>query len=81
MGCLTFRLTTERSPSYLADSFLYRESLDQRFLRPSYRELVPFAHSTAYQKSFIISATGFWNDLPEQIKRSSSLPIFKNILY
>lgn len=42
---------------------------------------VPFAYTTSYQKSFIVTGCNFWNSLPFEITSSETFDEFKNKVY
>ena len=80
--CLTYKLLSNKSPSYLANHFIERSEIVQRFVRRRYRELVvPFSLTNAMYKSFIVNATTSWNSLPDIIKRATSFSMFKSSVH
>lgn len=70
------------SPRYLKDRFEYLHSLNSRSLRSSENLLLktPGHCSSFYDDSFTVQAVRLWNALPVEIRRATSLDIFKSKL-
>lgn len=81
MGSFTYALIINDAPEYLSSRILERSSFVPR-LRSTFLELmVPYFSTRVYENSFMVNAIKFWNNLPEEMRRSTSLNIFKNKLY
>lgn len=82
MGSFTYSLLTLSTPEYLASHMLERSTFAPRLTRSTYMELItPYFATRVYEKSFMVTAIKFWNNLPEDIRRSSSLLVFKRNLF
>ncbi|CAG5071968.1 Similar to APN2: Aminopeptidase N (Manduca sexta) [Cotesia congregata] len=42
---------------------------------------VPFAKTTTYQRSFIVTGCNFWNSLPIEITSAATLEEFRNVCF
>ena len=82
LGSLTYKIISERTPSYLAENFIMRElQVHCDIWRPFQELVVPPWNREIFHHSFIVSAAIFWNGLPSVIKRSINLRDFKTKLY
>ena len=81
IGVLTYKALHGESPQYLRD-IIHRYTPTRTLRSSSRNELqIPKMKKHVHSKrAFSFSAPEFWNDLPENIKNSSSLAIFiKNL--
>ena len=69
---LVFRTLCGKSPAYLLDFLTQSERSDS-----NRRLLLPKPRIDLYKMSFAFSGSTVWNDLPDYIKASRSLPQFK----
>ena len=80
---LTYKCLNNQVPEYLSNLLTINETND-RLLRSSsqYRRLiVPFIRlKTFAARSFSVTAPGLWNSIPNYIKQSSTLDLFKTSL-
>ena len=67
------------APSYLCNMF--RSSNHTHETRNSSDLVPPKTRTAYYEKSFFISGTKQWNDLPQRVKACHSLSSFKSALY
>jgi hypothetical protein len=81
LACFMYSLIKNNEPQYIIDLHPKRTLLPNVVTRaePNYIH-VPHYRSTTYQKSFTVAAAKTWNNLPKQIKDSSSLQIFRKKL-
>ena len=69
-------------PRYLRGCLVERADIVERTVRRSFRELsVPFARTNFMMESFIVRATTLWNEIPNNIKSSTSQPAYKKLLF
>lgn len=84
LGCLTYRILNLPTASYLSNEFLEYVRLPSRPTRtaaPTRFFSIPRHRTETYKNSFLISSFYLWNSLPENIRLSPSLPIFKKLLF
>ena len=62
--------------------FISKHSLKSSLSRSAAQNnlTVPLATNTFANRTFIVSSTSVWNDLPVQLKTTNSLLIFKSLL-
>ena len=79
---LTYKLLHNKGPKYLQDLLKYKKS--DRKLRSSHNHhllLIPRTKLKTYaDRSFKVATPTVWNELPHQIRCSSSLLSFKSML-
>ena len=83
LGCLTYRILSLNSPSYLSELFVLTDPSLRRSERLAVSSQVfhiPSCRTATYMHSFRLSAIRFWHTLPHNITSASSLASFKNLL-
>lgn len=81
-GCQLFAILKTGQPHLLFDKFTQRSNLLKRTTRAPYDALVlPNCRTELFKRSFRLSATRLWNDLPSCIRDSRTLNGFKQKLY
>ena len=66
-----FKIRSSGEPKYLANSLL-KDSRNDRIM-------IPNLELRLTQKSFTIRGAGYWNRLPENIRKQSKIGIFKKL--
>ena len=74
---LTFKCMNGMAPDYLPKQFVNRGSISGRFTRNSQYLNIPLYKSATGQRTLYYRAVSLWNDLPVNIKTSTTLNIFK----
>ena len=77
---LTFKCMNGMAPDYLSEKFVHRGSTSGRCTRNSQTLNIPLYKSATGQRTFYYRAVSLWNDLPANIKTSTTLNIFKTNL-
>ena len=77
---LTFKCLNGTTPESLSQQFVRRADISGRCTRNSNSLDIPFFKSATGQRTFHYRAVSLWNELPENIKCSSSISIFKHKL-
>ena len=77
---LTFKCLNGITPESLSQQFARRVDISGRCTRNSSSLNIPFFRSATGQRTFYYRAVSLWNELPENIKCSSSVNIFKHKL-
>ena len=65
------------APDYLSKQFVNRGSISGHCTRNSQSLNIPLYKSVTAQRTFYYRAVALWNDLPVNIKTSTTLNIFK----
>ena len=81
--CLLFQILANKTPKYLANHFhfLYTHHDRDTRSRTDNQLLIPHHRTTAYTKSFTVSASRTWNTLPETVRGAHSLTSFERMCY
>ena len=76
---LVFKSLNGHAPEYLSILLTKSSETNTRNLRSSEQEIlkVPFARTAYYKKSFSVTGPKLWKALPLEIRKSTSLAIFK----
>ena len=77
---LTFKCMNGMAPDYLSEKFVHRGSISGRCTRNSQSLNISLYKSATGQRTFYYRAFSLWNDLPANIKTSTTLNIFKTNL-
>ena len=77
---LTFKCMNGMAPDYLSEKFVHRGSISGRCTRNSQSLNIPLYKSATGQRTFYYRAVSLWNDLPANIKTSTTLNVFKTNL-
>ena len=77
---LTFKCLNGTTPESLSQQFVRRADISGRCTRNSNSLDIPFFKSATGQRTYHYRAVSLWNELPENIKCSSSISIFKHKL-
>ena len=77
---LTFKCMNGMAPDYLSKQFVHRGSISGRCTRNSQSLNIPPYKSATGQRTFYYRAVSLWNDLPANIKTSTTLNVFKTNL-
>ena len=77
---LTFKCLNGTTPESLSQQFVRRADISGRCTRNSNSLDIPFFKSATGQRTFHYRAVSLWNELPENIKCSLSISIFKHKL-
>ena len=80
VAILTFKCMNETAPDYLWKRFVNRGGISGRCTRNSQSLNIPLHKSATGQRTFYYSAVSLWNDLPVNIKTSTTLNILKKNL-
>ena len=77
---LTYKALNDMTPDYIAELLTPMSQTHSRHLRSSESgELyVPYSHTKLYKGSFSCSAPRLWNSLPQTVRNSESLNVFKS---
>ena len=80
---LLFKILRTRQPSYLFQRFKFLSDHHNRDTRSRANLLlsIPHHNSSFYSKSYTVSVSRKWNELPTSIRDSTSLTSFKSMLY
>ena len=83
MATLTYALLANNTPEYLISHMLKRSFFfAPRLLRCPHMELiVPYFATRVYENSFMVLYIKFWNEIPESMRRSANINIFKTKLF
>ena len=76
---LMFKIMNNLTPSYLNNLYSYTSDIHQRSLRSTTDNLlyVPKPKTEIFRNSFSYSGSMMWNAIPESVKQSSSVAMFK----
>ena len=77
---LTFKCMNGMAPTNLSSKFIKRGTISSRSTRNADQLNIPRYKTATGQRSFIYRAVTIWNRLPESIKLSASINIFKRRL-
>ena len=77
---LTFKCMNGMAPTNLSSKFIKRGTISSRSTRNADQLNIPRYKTATGQRSFIYRAVTIWNRLPESIKLSASIDIFKRRL-
>ena len=77
---LTFKCMNGMTPDYLSKKFVHRGSISRCCTRNSQSLNISLYKSTTGQRTFYYGAVSLWNDLPVNIKTSTTLNIFNTNL-
>lgn len=84
LGIMVYKILRLQSPNYLSELLQRADDTLRRSVRfpvSSSTFLIPNHRTTAYHRSFRLSAAYFWHALPQHIVAATSLNIFKSKLY
>lgn len=82
VGSLLFNIINTGQPSLIYNNFSLKSSVTKRTTRASDDLLsFPLCRTETYKRSFSVSASKLWNDLPPDIRSEKSLVNFKHKLY
>ena len=81
LGTLIYKVLTTKRPIYLYNELEPSFSTNHPNTRNCPPFDIPFASSSTYQNSFLISSMHLWNTLPSEIRNCETLPTFKNKLH
>ena len=79
LGCLLYKIHLNNSPPYLVNLLTSTNQIHSHNTRS--RLYIPDTHNASGRKMFKFHAPSFWNNIPEDIKNSPSISIFKSLLY
>ena len=81
-GTMVYKALHGLAPEYIVDLFTKVSDSHSRHLRSVDNELlrVPSSKTNMFENSFTITAAKQWNELPLEVRNSSSLNAFKNSL-
>ena len=76
---LMYKISNNLAPQYLQDLFTHTTDIHQRALRSTSNNLlyVPKPKMELYRNSLSYSGSKIWNSIPENIKQSDSVTLFK----
>ena len=74
---MTFKCLKGLAPSYLTNRFTSRSQTHNRDIRYKDESHVPLYRTAVGQRSFSFRASKLWNNLPDSVKDTSSIKIFK----
>ena len=76
---LMFKISNNLAPQYLQDLFTHTTNIHQRALRSTSNNLlyIPKPKMELYRNSLSYSGSKIWNSIPENIKQSDSVTLFK----
>lgn len=76
---MMFKIINNLTPSYLNNLYSYTSDIHQRSLRSTSDNLlyVPKPNTEIFRNSFSYSGSMIWNAIPEDVKQSSSVAMFK----
>ena len=79
---VVYKAINDLAPEYISDIFTKVSGLHTRNLRSADNDFLraPSSKTSFYENSFTVSAAKQWNELPRDIRNSSSLNSFKNAL-
>ena len=80
LSVMAYKCLKGLAPPYLARRFTSRSQTHGRATRQMDELDIPFYRTAAGQRSFLYRATKLWNDLDNNIKDSSSIGVFKNLV-
>lgn len=75
---MTFKCLKGLAPSYLTNRFTLRSQTHNRNTRYKDELDVPLYRTAVGQRSFLFRATKLWNELPDIVKDTTSIKIFKS---
>ncbi len=76
---MVYKCLNGMAPQYLNDKITFNGNIHKYFMRSSPKDLHVKKHNTAYYaKSFEVSGTLAYNNLPDHIKQHTSFNQFKN---
>ena len=79
-GVMMYKSLHKKSPSYLSDKFKPCSNKYQTRSNKSNLLYVPKPKLEFYRRSFCYSGATLWNNLPEHVRNSPSLEIFRRSL-
>ena len=81
-GTMVYKALHGLAPEYIVDLFTKVSDSHSRHLRSVDNELlrVPSSKTNMFENTFTITAAKQWNELPLEVRNSSSLNAFKNSL-
>lgn len=82
MGCQLFGVIQSHLPKLLYDGLAFRAIETSRTTRAAVTLLsLRLCRTEVYKRSFKVSASKLWNDLPPPIREAQSIEEFKSMLY
>ena len=75
-----YKVLKSQKPAYLYSKFAQQMQQQETDARRPVPFSVPLFNTTCFKKSYIVTAIYLWNKLPDPIRTSPSIPIFKSRL-
>ena len=74
---MIYKIINGSAPSYLCNLFKKRSDVHNRYARNCKDLNIPKCRTSLAQRSFRYRATKIWNNIPDEIRNSKTITIFK----
>ncbi|XP_029171149.1 uncharacterized protein LOC114940599 [Nylanderia fulva] len=82
VGCLTYNALRTKQPTLLHSNYRQNTHTSERTTRATREVFIqPHCRTETYKRSFRLTSITFWNNLPNDIRHSTSFSDFKQKLY